>query len=213
MKESEIRYIFKPKLNRPTFILGLSEPVGINDVVVQSLIEHTRSEKFAELYSPYLPDYLIAEETGLSHLPRYDFYASEIFNPNIVIMTGESSPNPEYSQAYYEIFTSTFNLAEELGCRRFLSFGAFQREKADDKIYVAATTDGLVSSITQKLGGKAFAKGSIDGQIGMIVGMAKVKKLPAICVLGLYETNTDGEETAQNIFQYVIEVLRLQNRG
>lgn len=211
MRGSEIQFLSKPQLSRPTFILGLSDPYEINEIVIQLLIEHTRSKKFAEFYSPYLPDYIIAEQTGICHLLRYDIYAGEVFKPNTVIMTGESSPNSEDSKAHYEIFSSIFDFVENLGCRRFLTFGAFQMEKTEDRIYVAATTSNLVSSITEKLGGKPFIKGRIDGQIGMIVGLAKIHELPGICVLGLSHQDISKEDTAQKIFHYITEVLALQN--
>jgi len=212
MKTSEIRLLSKPKLNDPVFILGLSEQQGINSIVARALIEHTRAEKFAELYSPHFPDYVIAEETGLCHLPRYDLYASELFDPNIVIMSGDAGPSPDDGQAHYEVFNTTLGFARELGCRRFLSFGSFQAEKAEDKIYVAATTGRLVSSVTGKLGGKPFAKGRIDGLIGMILGLARVQGFPAICVLGLSEKNRYPDDTAHEIFYYVLDVLRLKTR-
>lgn len=207
---SEIKRLSEPKLNTPTFILGLSDQYGINDTIAQALIERTRSKKFAELYSPFFPDYAIAEDTGLCHLPRYELYASELFDPNAVIMTGDERPSFEDSQAHYDIFDLVFNFAKELGCSRFLSFGTFQRSNPEDKIYVAATTGNLVSLITRKFGGKPFVKGRIDSLIGMILGLAKIQRLPAICVLGSF-SESPSQDTVQTILHYVSEVLRFKS--
>ena len=208
MNEPGIILFSKPNLNNPTFILGLSDQYGISEVVVQTLIEHTRSEKFAEFYSPYFPDYIDIDETGLCNLPRFDLYASERFEPNTVIITGKVRPDLEDSRAHYEVFNQLLSFTKDLQCKRFLSFGSFQVEGAEDRIYVAATTGNLVSRITKKLGGKPLVKGLIDGPIGMILGLAKIQVFPSICILSATTPDTYSQD-AQAIFHYILEVLKL----
>lgn len=208
MNEPGIKLLSKLNLNNPTFILGLSDQYGINEVVVQTLIEHTRSEKFAEFYSSFFPDYIDVDETGLCNLPRFDLYASERFEPNTVIITGEVIPDPEDSRAHYEIFNQLLSFAKDLKCKRFLSFGSFQVEGAEDRIYVAATTGNLVSLVTKKLGGKPLVRGLIDGPIGMVLGLAKIQDFPAICILSATSPDTYPQD-AQTIFHYILEVLKL----
>ncbi|MCJ7632150.1 PAC2 family protein [Candidatus Bathyarchaeota archaeon] len=210
MKTSEIKLLSERKLKNPTFLMGLFDQYAISDIVIETLIEHTKAEKFAELYSPSFPDYIISEENGILHLPRYDFYASERFDPNIILMTGEVRPDIEDTKAHYEVFDQVFNLARELGCRRFISFGTFLKESAEDKIYIAATQGNLVSLITRTLGGKPFSRGSIDGLIGLILGFANLQKLPAICILGPTSEDAYQQEIAHTMFQYILQVLKLK---
>lgn len=209
MNASKIQLLSKPKLSNPIFILGLDDQYGINNIVTQTLIEHTRSEKFAGLYSPHFPDYAIAEETGLCHLPTYDFYASALFNPNTVILSGDIVPDPDDSQAHYEVLDLIVSFARDLDCRRFLSFGTYHAESAEDRIRIATTTERLTSTVTRKLGGSSFARGRIDGLTGMILGLAKLQKLQAICVLAPYGENISPEDTAQAIYHYVLDLLAL----
>lgn len=52
LNKSEIIASSKPKLNNPILVEGLSSFEGLGRVVTQMLIEHSKAEKFAELYSP-----------------------------------------------------------------------------------------------------------------------------------------------------------------
>lgn len=210
MKTSEILTTSNPMLSNAVFILALSDQYGVNRMVAKVLIEHMRAEKFGELYSPHFPDSIIAEDTGLLHLPRCDFYASTLFEPNTVIMTGDYGPAYDDGKANYEVSNTIIKSAKGWGCRRFLSFGAFQGEKSEDRIYVAATSKRLVDSVTERLGGKPLALSRIDGLTGMILGQARIQGLPAICVSGLLEKKNYPDDIAQEIFHYLIDVLRLK---
>ena len=212
MKTTEMRILSKPKLNDAVFILAPSDQYGINKMIVNVLIDHMRAEKFAELYSPHFPDCVIAEETGLCHLPRYDLYKSTIFKPNIVLMTGDIGPSHDDGPAHYEVLNCLFNSAKDWGCRRFLSLGVFVSDKAEDRIYVSATSRSLVSSITGKLGGKPLTMGRIDGLTGMTLGLARLHGFPAICILGMPENNNYPDDLAQEIFHFVLDVLSFKTR-
>lgn len=204
LNASTVKLLFKPKLVNPTFILGLADQYGINDIVIQMLLERTKSEKFAEFYSPYFPDFLIAEDSGLCHLPRCDLYASSSFKPNIVIVTGEVGPAIEDSQANYEVSNALLGFAKELECKRLLCFGMFQGENSEDKVYVAATTRTLSSAIARKIDAKPFTKGLIDGLLGTTLGIAKIQRIPAACIISPFTENT-----ASKILDQISKILEI----
>lgn len=184
MNKSEIVLISKPKLSNPVFVEGLSSFRGIGQMVTRMFIEHTKAVKFAELYSPYFPDFVVVEDDGLSHLPRYEFYTNDQFHPDHIILNGDVQPLPDDTTAYYEVFNVIFDFAKEMGCKRFITFGNLVTSEIKREMFVAATSEKLSKSITEKLGGKIFAKGRIDGLIGMILGMTRLHGLEGICILG-----------------------------
>lgn len=210
LSKTEIIMLSKPKLKNPIFVEGLSNFGGIGSTVTRMLIEHIKAEKFAELYSPHFPAYAIAEDNGLCHLPRYEFYTSEGFKPNIIILTGETQPIPEDTIANYEIFNLIFNFAMDLGCKRFLSYGNFINNKVEREIFVVSTSEELSNTIIGKLGGKIFSKGRIDGLIGMILGLAKLQNLTGICLLGASSEDTPNETMTPLVFKYLLRVLEIE---
>ena len=212
MKKSEILTLFSPKLSNPILVEGLSSFDGLGQRVTQMLIEHSKAEKFAELYSPHFPDFAIAGDDGLCHLPRYEFYTNETFQPNIIILTGEVHPLPEYTPGYYDIFETAFNYAAELGCRRFITFGNFVSNKPEREIYIASTSEKLSKAFTGKLGGRLFSKGRVDGLIGMVIGLARLHNHHGVCILGASTEGTPNETMTAPVFDYILKVLEFKEK-
>ena len=212
MNKSEIASTSKPKLSNPILVEGLSSFDGLGQRVAQMLIEHSKAEKFAELYSPHFPDFAVARDNGLCHLPRYEFHTNPAFQPNTIIMTGDIQPLPEYTPAYYDVFGTALSFAVELGCKRFITFGNFVSRKPEREIYIASTSEKLSKAITGKFGGKLFTKGRIDGLIGMILGLARLQGCQGVCILGASTEDTPYETMSSPVFNYLLKVLEFEEK-
>ena len=212
LNKSEVKTLSKPKLNNPMLVEGLTNFEGLGQRVTQMLMERTKAVKFAELYSPHFPDFAIAGEDGLCHLPRYEFYTNPEFQPNIIVLTGSVQPLPEYTPGYYEVFETVFNYAFELGCKRFITFGNFVSRKPEREIYVASTSEKLSKLVTERLGGKLFSKGRVDGLIGMILGIAQIHGCHGILILGASTEGTPLETMSSPVFDYLLKVLEFKEK-
>jgi len=207
LDRSWIKVLCKPRLNNPIFIQGLSSSDQVSSIVTRFLLEHTKPEKIAEFYSPYFPDYVVAEDDGLCSLPRYEFYASDQFNPNILLLTGDVQPLPDDTYANYEIFTTIFDYAREMGCKRFVSYKGFKSDQAENSIYIAATSGKLASNVAEKFGGKIFVQGRLGGPVGLILGLAHPQGLKGLCVLKPLAERVPAEVAALSIFNYLLKLL------
>ena len=212
LKKTEILTLFNPKLSNPILIEGLSSFDGLGQRVTRMLIEHSKAEKFAELYSPNFPDFAIAEDNGLCHLPRYELYTNLNFQPNTIILTGEIHPLPEYTPGYYDVFETVFNYVIKLGCKRFITFGNFISNKPEREIYIASTSDKLSKTFIEKFGGRLFSKGRVDGLIGMIIGLARLNNYHGVCILGASTEGTPNETMATPVFDYILKVLEVKEK-
>ena len=209
MNTAQIQLLSKPKLSSPTFVLGLADQYGVNTIVTQTLITHTRAEKFAELYSPHFPDSVISDEMGLCHLPAHHIYASTVYNPNTVILNGDAAPNLGDTRADYEIVDLIASFAQEQGCKRILSFGAYTAEGPEDTIRVVATTGRLATAVSEKLSGSPLTSGGVNGLVGMIVGAAKLRRLPAVCILAPYIEGSNPEHVIQMAYHSILDLLAM----
>lgn len=207
MNKSWIKVLYEPKLSNPTFIQGLSLSDQVSSTVTRLLLEHANPKKFAEFYSPYFPDYVSAEGNGLCSLPRYEFYTNNQPEPNIILLAGNDQSLPEDSYSNYEIFTTIFNYAKKVGCNKFMSYGGFTPEKAEDAIYVAATSGRLALNIVKKFGGKVFTQGRISGSIGLILGLANSQGLKGVCILRPVADKVPPEVAALPVFNYILRIL------
>ncbi|UCH01622.1 MAG: PAC2 family protein [Candidatus Bathyarchaeota archaeon] len=209
MNKTEIIVLSKPKLEHPIFVEGLSHMRGVGHPVTRMLIEHVNAVKFAELYSPHFPGYAIAEDNGLCHLPRYEFYASSEVHPNLVILAGTVQPLSTDTVAYYEVFQTIFDFVIELHCQTIVTFGQYLTNQVEHAFFIASTSDALSNLITTKVGGRLFRNGRIGGLIGMVLGFAELHKLPGICILGSASEDTPWETITFPMFEYLLNVLNL----
>jgi proteasome assembly chaperone (PAC2) family protein len=173
------------------------------------LVDRLRAEKAGELYSPYFPDYVISGGSGLCHLPRLEFHASTRVSPNLLILLGEQHANPDDPYAYYDVAETALDYGVLKGCKAFTSCSVFRSQRAEDRIYVAATTSQEASSLAEKLGVKPFRFGRIVSQMGPLLGLAKARGFEAICILGALRGGPYDEGLASLLFDHLVKALGL----
>lgn len=208
MDRSWIKTLYHPKLVDPIFIQGLPLSDPVSSTVTQLLFEYANPNKFAELYSPHFPDYIIAGEDGLCTLPRCEFYVNNQLEPNIVLLTGNIERLPEGPSANYEVFTTIVTYAKEIGCKRVLSYGGFTTKQVENSIYIAATSGTLAAQIVNDFGGKIFSQGEIGGAIGLILGLAQSQDLSGLCILKPLVDKVPSEVMALAIFNYLLQIIQ-----
>jgi proteasome assembly chaperone (PAC2) family protein len=212
LDRSWIKTLFTPKLQKPVLLQGVPHSDQVTATVTRLLLEHLNPTKFAECYSPYFPDYVIAEDTGLCSLPRCEFHVHTQREPNIILVTGDSQLLPEGSFANYEVFTTIVNYAKELGCTSVLSYGGFMTEQPENSIYIAATSGQLALKTIKNYSGKIFNQDRLVGPMGLILGLAHSHGLKGVCVLKPIADTASSEVTALSIFNYVLKVIEPSKR-
>jgi proteasome assembly chaperone (PAC2) family protein len=212
LDRSWIKTLYTPKLQKPILLQGISHSNQVTAIVTRLLLEHLNPTKFAECYSPYFPDYVIAEDTGLCSLLRCIFHVQTQREPNIILVTGDSQLLPEGAYANYEVFSTIVNYAKELGCTRVLSYGGFTTEQPENSIYIAATSGQLTSNTIKNYGGKIFSQDRLVGPMGLILGLAHIHGLKGVCVLKPLADTASSEVTALSIFNYVLKVIEPSKR-
>ena len=99
MDEPYLRYLSHPKLETPVFVEGLPGFGNVGKIAARLLIESSRAELFAELYSPFFPDYVIVGKSGICRPPRYAFYASSMEKSHLIVLTGDAQPSEDVELA------------------------------------------------------------------------------------------------------------------
>lgn len=210
MKKPEIHIFLKPKLKDSVFVGGLPGYGDVGRVSARMLIEHVKAKKFAEIYSPNLPEYVIINDDGICHLPRYELYYSSVSKPNLVILTGDAQPDLNEIRAHYELCGLVLEFAKSLGCKRFITLGGFPTLRWKKRVYVAATSRKLAASIAEKGGGAVYREGKILGATGILLGLAKAQSLRGECILGVTAGYAPDREAAHFVFQYLKDVLKIE---
>lgn len=207
MKEPVLNTLLIPSLEEPILIVGLQGLGDVGRLVAQKIIDSSDAKLFAELYSPHFPDIVIAEESGICHLPRYEFWACTSSDPNFIVLTGDFQPIPDEVTAYYEVSSMVLELAKRLGSKWVVTIGGYRGppEKVG-KIYVSSTSREITTSLMSY--GAAMYRGRIVGMAGLILGLGGVLGLKGACILGVTSGIAPDDVTATNVYAFLSELLK-----
>lgn len=205
MKQTYIRQISQLDLNSPILFAGLPGIGDIGRAIAKFIIEHTRSQLFAELYSPTFPDYVFINKLGVCYLPRYEFYASP-FRKDLVILTGNAQPALNDVPSHYEICGSALEFAVKLGCSSVVTASGAPSSEPTRDIYVAGTSKKQVDKCIEN-GALAYTGGKIFGSSGLLLGLGEKLGLKGVCLLGSTSGMTVDHETAFRVYKILKRII------
>ncbi len=204
MKETYIKEFTQIQPNNPVLIEGLPGLGLVGKIALRYLIKQLKAKKIAYLYSPHFPYFVLVNKKGNVRLLRGAFYYYQ--NPkgnDIILFTGDSQSQTIEGQ--YEIADCVLDFSEKNDVKTIATIGGYRMEpKEKPKVFIAATNQDILQKAIQA-GATLSASGSpIVGTAGLILGLAKFKKIDALCLLG----ETRGYLPDPLAAKSVLEVLK-----
>jgi uncharacterized protein (TIGR00162 family) len=185
MKETYIKQFTEIQPKNPVLIEGLPGLGLVGKIAIRYLIKQLNAKKIAYLYSPHFPYFVLVNKKGNVRLLRGAFYYWQ--NPkgenDLILFTGDSQSQTIEGQ--YEIADRMLDFAEKNKVKTIATIGGYRMEaKEKPKVYVAATSQEILNKALQA-GATLSSSGSpIVGTAGLILGLARFKKIEALCLLG-----------------------------
>ncbi len=185
MKETYIREFTEIEPNNPILIEGLPGLGLVGKIALRYLIKQLKAKKVAYLYSPHFPYFVLVNKKGNVRLLRGSFYFYK--NPNgpndLLLFTGDSQSQTIEGQ--YEIADQILNFSEKYGVKTIATIGGYRMEpKEKPKVFIAATSQEVLDKALQAGATLSTSGSPIVGTAGLILGLAKFKKINALCLLG-----------------------------
>jgi len=206
MDKPYLHEISKPDLENPVFVQGLPGFGNVGRIAAHLLIKFCDAKPFAELYSPYFPDYVSISSKGICHLPKYEFYSAQIEKNNLVIMTGETQPSFDDVLAHYNVCGDILDFAQKIGCNFIVTMGGVPITEDKTQVYVAATSPSLATEFMEK-GAVIYSKGRIVGGTGLTLALAKERELEGICLLGATTGFKADRGAGFMVFKFLMKTL------
>ena len=206
MDKPYFRQFFTPMLKNPIFVQGLPGFGNVGKIAAHLLIRFCGAKPFAELYSPYFPDYVSVDSDGVCRLPKYEFYAAPMEKNDFIIMTGDTQPSFEDVVAHYELCSEILNFAIKNGCSLLITIGGAPSPEDKSQVYVAATSSQLAVDFMEK-GAIIYGKGRIVGATGLMLGLAKERGLDGICLLGATTGFKADRGAGFSVFKFLMKAL------
>jgi hypothetical protein len=206
MDKLYLREMFNPALENPVFVQGLPGFGNVGRIAAHLLIKFCEAKPFAELYSPSFPDYVSISTKGITHLPKYEFYAAPMEKNNLIIMTGETQPSFDDVLAHYQVCGEIVDFAEKLGCHFIVTMGGVPITEDKAQVYVAATSSKLATEFMEK-GSVIYSKGRIVGGTGLTLALAKERGFDGVCLLGATTGFKADRGAGFQVFKFLMKAL------
>ena len=204
MKVTYIKELKPIEANNPILIEGLPGLGLVGKIAIRYLIKQLKAQKFAYLYSPHFPYFVLVNKKGNVRLLRGAFYYVKTEGPNdVLLFTGDSQSQTIEGQ--YEIADKMLAFAKKHNVKTIATIGGYRMEtQGKPKVIVAGTNQPILDKALAA-GAMVSPTGSpIVGTAGLILGLARFKKIDALCLLG----ETRGYLPDPLAARSVIEVLK-----
>ncbi len=185
MKETYIKEIAQIEPNNPVLIEGLPGLGLVGKIALRYMIKQLKAKKIAYLYSPHFPYFVLVNKKGNVRLLRGAFYYYK--NPNgpndLILFTGDSQSQTIEGQ--YEIADRMLDFSEKYKVKTIATIGGYRMEpKEKPKVFIAATSKEILDKALQAGATLSTSGSPIVGTAGLILGLARFKKISALCLLG-----------------------------
>jgi uncharacterized protein (TIGR00162 family) len=205
VKDTYIKEFAQIKLNNPILIEGLPGLGLVGKIAIRYLIKKLNAKKFAHLYSPHFPYFVLVNKKGNVRLLRGAFYFWKNSNgPNdLILFTGDSQSQTIEGQ--YEIADRMLDFSQKYNVKTIVTIGGYRMEAKDKpNVFVAATAQELLDRALDAGATVSNSGSPIVGTAGLILGLARFKKISALCLLG----ETRGYLPDPLAARSVLEVLK-----
>ena len=206
MKETFIKEFTQVKLHDPILIEGLPGLGLVGKIAIRYLIKKLKAKKFAHLYSPHFPYFVLVNKKGNVRLLRGAFYFWKNSNGanDLILFTGDSQSQTIEGQ--YEIADCMLDFSQKYDVKTIVTIGGYRVEaKEKPNVFAAATSQDLLDKALDAGAAVSSSGSPIVGTAGLILGLARFKKINALCLLG----ETRGYLPDPLAARSVLEVLKL----
>jgi hypothetical protein len=182
--QTEVRYYHQPKVNKPVMVCGLPGIGSVAWLAVNHLQKELKAELFAEVFSPMFSPKVWLTDEGVVKLMKGEFYFWKNKGRGTDLLLFSANEQPYSPEGQYELAEVVLQLAQKFEVQRVITMGGMATDKFTDqpKVYVGGTDGKLVKEL-ESYGAVKLAGGAITGTNGLIFGLAKPRKMPAICLL------------------------------
>jgi uncharacterized protein (TIGR00162 family) len=212
MEEIEVHELKKVKLNKPVMIEGLPGVGNVGKLVAEHIIQELDAEKIVEIYSWHFPPQVLVNSNGTVRLCKNELYAWKSKKHDLLILSGDQQSVT--NEGHYLIAEKLLDLAQQYGVSRIFTLGGYGIGQLVERQTVLGAANEVELVDEMKKYGVEFREeepgGSIVGASGLLLGLGKLKGIPAVCLLGLTSGYLVDPKSAQAVLKILCQVLNLE---
>jgi uncharacterized protein (TIGR00162 family) len=210
MKQTTIEEHKQVELKNPILIEGFPGLGMVGSIATKYLVKQLKAEKIGTLYSPHFPYHVIVNKKGGVRLLRAEFYVWR--NPSgkndFIFLIGDSQAQTIEGQ--FEVANAILDYSEQKKVQTIITIGGYRNEfEGDPKIVAVGTTPELVEQAQKAKALPSEAGTPIVGTAGLLLGLAKFRKVDALCLLGETRGYLPDPKTAKSIIEVLEKLLNI----
>jgi len=205
MKTTVIKELMNVELKNPILVEGFPGLGMVGSIATQYLVKRLKAQKLATLYSPHFPYHVLVNKKGGARLLRGEFYfwKNETGENDFILLIGDSQAQTIEGQ--FEVANSILDFAEKKKVKTIITLGGYRNEiEGTPKVVAVSTNPALFERALKARAISSDAGTPIVGTAGLLLGLAKFRKIDAVCLLGETRGYLPDPKTAKS----VIEVLQ-----
>jgi uncharacterized protein (TIGR00162 family) len=211
MKETVIVKKKKVEPKNPILIEGLPGRGLVGKIAIEYLVKQLRAKKIADLYSPHFPHYVMVDNKGSVRLLRSEFYhwKNEQGENDLILLTGDSQAQTIEGQ--YEVADVVLDFANKKHANLIMTIGGYPKEGKVEPQVLASATNQRILKIALEAGVGGIPSGTpIVGTAGLLLGLARLKDLDAICFLVETPGYIPDPKAAKNVLNALMRMLKFK---
>jgi uncharacterized protein (TIGR00162 family) len=211
MKETVITEKEKIEPRNPVLIEGLPGRGLVGKIATEYLVKKLKAKKIADLYSPHFAYYVMVDIKGSVRLLRCEFYywKNEQGDNDLILLTGDSQAQTIEGQ--YEVADAILDFANKKNTKLIMTIGGYPKEvKGEPQILASATSQKLLN-MALEVGAKISPSGNpIVGTAGLLLGLAKLKDVEAVCFLVETPGYLPDPKAAKSVLNVLMRMLNFK---
>ncbi|MBI4257345.1 MAG: proteasome assembly chaperone family protein [Thaumarchaeota archaeon] len=207
----EIKILSKPELKDPVLISGLPGSGYVAKLGIEHLAKGLNSELFAVIYSSSFPPQVMTKADGSTELMKHElhYWKNPEGGSDLILYTGDAQPvTPE---AEYEFADRVLELSSSLGAKNVYTLAAYITGNFVEHPKVFGTaTDKETAQMLSSMGVNLMTEGAITGMNGLLIGIAKIKNMKGVCLLGETSGYMVDPKAAQAVLESLSKILGIK---
>ena len=187
---------------------------NVGKIATDFIIEKLKAEKLLEIYSHSFPHCVLINEENLVDLPRIEIYQKSLRDKTLLLIAGDVQPLDETS--CYEFCNILLDTFQKNKGKEIITLGGIGQPEVpkDPKLYYTGNDKNIIKRYYSNILNNNLygVVGPIMGVSGLLIGLAKNRRIPAISILAeTYAHPTHaGIKEAKKILTYLNEKLSLK---
>ena len=169
----------KKDIKNPVIIEGLPGMGNVGKIAVDFIVDSVNATKYCEVTSKRFPSCVFVDDDNNIELPKVALFHKKIKTQDFIFVSGDIQPVNELG--CYEFCEQVLKLFPKV--KEVVTLGGIGLEELplEPKLYVAGTSRNVVTKY--KLSKAKGNVGPIFGVSGILVGMARERKIPGVILL------------------------------